>query len=96
MTNGGDAAEQVVRLSLEGFEVAAKLFREILAFLITLLYPFLERIRHGCFRITHKVICAFIAEIMCLPFCEEDISMQPKEGHYRVDIAPELFLKRDG
>ena len=25
MTNGGDAAEQVVRLSLEGFEVAAKL-----------------------------------------------------------------------
>ena len=24
MTNGGDAAEQVVRLSLEGFEVAAK------------------------------------------------------------------------
>ena len=25
MTNGGDAAEQVVRLSLEGFEVAARL-----------------------------------------------------------------------
>lgn len=25
MNNGGDAAEQVVRLSLEGFEVAAKL-----------------------------------------------------------------------
>lgn len=25
MTNGGDAAEQIVRLSLEGFEVAAKL-----------------------------------------------------------------------
>ena len=25
MTNSGDAAEQVVRLSLEGFEVAAKL-----------------------------------------------------------------------
>ena len=25
MTNGGDAADQVVRLSLEGFEVAAKL-----------------------------------------------------------------------
>ena len=25
MNNGGDAAEQIVRLSLEGFEVAAKL-----------------------------------------------------------------------
>ncbi len=25
MNNGGDAAEQVVRLSLEGFEVAARL-----------------------------------------------------------------------
>lgn len=25
MTNGGDAAEQIVMLSLEGFEVAAKL-----------------------------------------------------------------------
>lgn len=25
MTNSGDAAEQVVRLSLEGFEVAARL-----------------------------------------------------------------------
>ena len=25
MNNGGDAAEQVVRLSLDGFEVAAKL-----------------------------------------------------------------------
>ena len=29
MTNGGDAAEQVVRLSLEGFEVAAKLSDKI-------------------------------------------------------------------
>ena len=25
MNNGGDAAEQIVRLSLEGFEVAARL-----------------------------------------------------------------------
>ena len=25
MNNGGDAAEQIVRLSLEGFEIAAKL-----------------------------------------------------------------------
>ncbi len=28
MNNGGDAAEQIVRLSLEGFEVAAKVTGE--------------------------------------------------------------------
>ena len=28
MNNGGDAAEQIVRLSLEGFEVAARLSEE--------------------------------------------------------------------
>ena len=33
---------------------------------------------------------------MGLSFCEDDISVQPKKGHYRVDIAPELFLKRNG
>lgn len=41
MTNGGDAAEQVVRLSLEGFEVAAKLSgsaaKEIALLLISVL-----------------------------------------------------------
>ena len=29
MNNGGDAAEQVVRLSLEGFEVAARLLQKL-------------------------------------------------------------------
>ena len=42
------------------------------------------------------LICAFVAEIRGLSFCEDDISVQPKKGHYRMDIAPELFLKRNG
>ena len=29
-------------------------------------------------------------EIMGLSFCEDDISVQPKKGHYRVDIAPHI------
>ena len=70
--------------------------REILAFLIPLLDSFFERVRWVCFRVTHILVCAFVAEIMGLSFCEDDISVQPKKGHYRVDIAPELFLKRNG
>ena len=70
--------------------------REILAFLIPLLDSFFERVRWVSLRVTHILICAFVAEIMGLSFCEDDISVQPKKGHYRVDIAPELFLKRNG
>ena len=43
MNNGGDAAEQVVRLSLEGFEVAAKLTgsaaKNVALLLVSVLYP---------------------------------------------------------
>ena len=70
--------------------------REILAFLIPLLDSFFKRVRWRCFRIAHILICAFVAEIVSLSFCQNHISVQPKKGHYRVDITPELFLKRDG
>ena len=33
---------------------------------------------------------------MGLSFCEDDISVQSKKRHYRVDITPELFLKCNG
>ena len=52
MNNGGDAAEQIVRLSLEGFEVAVRLTGSAAKNIAILLASVLKqeissRIRHG-------------------------------------------------
>ena len=58
MTNGGDAAEQVVRLSLEGFEVAAKLSgaaaKNIAVLLVSVLKQ--EQKTKGKARLTNMII----------------------------------------
>jgi len=43
MNNGGDAAEQIVRLSLEGFEVAAKVTGEMAKDIALLLISVLKQ-----------------------------------------------------
>lgn len=59
MNNGGDAAEQVVRLSLEGFEVAARLSgsaaKNIALLLVSVLKQ--EQKTKGKARLTNQFSC---------------------------------------
>ena len=71
-------------------------FREVFAFLVVLLDSVFKRIRHFCFRIGQVFICAFMAEIMRLTFCEDDVPFHAKERHDRMDVAPKLLLQGNG
>lgn len=57
MNNGGDAAEQIVRLSLEGFEVAAKITGEAVKDIALLLFSVLkqEQKTKGKARLTNMI-----------------------------------------
>lgn len=75
MNNGGDAAEQVVRLSLEGFEVAAKLTgsaaKNVALLLVSVLKQ--EQQTKGKARLTNmiksgKELCLITAT----PFCSSE------------------------
>ena len=50
MNNGGDAAEQIVRMSLEGFEVAAKITGTGVKNIAVLLYAVLKEEKSSCLR----------------------------------------------
>ena len=69
MTNGGDAAEQVVRLSLEGFEVAAKLSgsaaKEIALLLISVLKQ--EHKTKGKARLTNMIKSGKELKVFSIP-----------------------------
>lgn len=69
MTNGGDAAEQVVRLSLEGFEVAAKLSgsvaKEVAMLLISVLKQ--EHKTKGKARLTNMIKSGKELKVFSIP-----------------------------
>ena len=69
MNNGGDAAEQVVRLSLEGFEVAAKLTgnaaKELTVLLISVLKQ--EKKTKGKARLTNMLKSGKELKVFSIP-----------------------------
>ena len=69
MTNGGDAAEQVVRLSLEGFEVAAKLTgtaaKELTVLLVSVLKQ--EQKTKGKARLTNMIKSGKELKVFSIP-----------------------------
>ena len=69
MTNGGDAAEQVVRLSLEGFEVAAKLSgsaaKEVAMLLVSVLKQ--EHKTKGKARLTNMIKSGKELKVFSIP-----------------------------
>ena len=69
MNNGGDAAEQVVRLSLEGFEVAAKLTgtaaKELTVLLISVLKQ--EQKTKGKARLTNMLKSGKELKVFSIP-----------------------------
>ena len=69
MNNGGDAAEQVVRLSLEGFEVAAKLTGSAAKNVALLLVSVLKQEQHtkGKARLTNMIRSGKELKVFSLP-----------------------------
>lgn len=87
MNNGGDAAEQVVRLSLEGFEVAARLSgsaaKNIALLLVSVLKQ--EQKTKGKARLTNMIIAIFKIKAYS--------RMNGTNLHSPVELQPEMHAE---
>lgn len=89
MNNGGDAAEQVVRLSLERFEVAAKLTgsaaKNVALLLVSVLKQ--EQQTKGKARLTNMIKSGKELEVFSIP--NKDLAQFTKD----VQVLRERFLE---
>ena len=96
MTNGGDAAEQVVRLSLEGFEVAAKLSgaaaKNIAVLLVSVLKQ--EQKTKGKARLTNMIKSGKELKVFSIP--NKDLKKFTEQAkRYGVNVRIDIIARAE-